>query len=84
MAVTSLASTQLADQAETAAEDAPRHGYPPPVRPVGSTVVAYCGALMVVQGESLTRPPGDTCPDCAQIWRERKRRGRRFGHAPRH
>jgi hypothetical protein len=47
------------------------HGYPPPVRPAGTTVTAYCGAKMTVRGEASPTPPSDTCPECAEIWRRR-------------
>ncbi len=48
------------------------HGYPPPVRPAGTAVTAYCGVRMIVRGERTALPPEDTCPICAQIWRSRK------------
>ncbi|MCL6640998.1 MAG: hypothetical protein K6T92_06450, partial [Candidatus Rokubacteria bacterium] len=33
------------------------HGYPPPVRAPGTLTTAYCGELIVVQGECTDRPP---------------------------
>jgi hypothetical protein len=48
------------------------HGYPPPIRPAGTAVTAYCGVRMIVRGELTKLPPEDTCPICAQIWRSRK------------
>jgi hypothetical protein len=48
------------------------HGYPPPVRPPGTAVTAYCGVPMIVRGESAKTPPPDTCPECVAIWRHFK------------
>jgi len=53
-------------------DDEMAHGYPPPIRPAGTAVTAYCGARMIVRGERTALPPEDTCPVCAQIWRSRK------------
>jgi hypothetical protein len=52
--------------------DRVKHGYPPPARPVGSEVTAYCGASMVVAGEYDDEPPGDACPLCALAWEYRQ------------
>ncbi len=52
------------------------HGYPPPVRPAGSAVVAYCGAPMIVRGESTFTPPPDSCPACVEIWERRRQQAR--------
>lgn len=62
------ATTETVEYRERTGDEV-RHGYPPPERPVGSTVVAYCGAVMVVSGEAWDAPPQDTCPDCADVWR---------------
>jgi hypothetical protein len=74
--VASQSSTEsVPRQAGEGAEEV-THGYPPPARPVGSTVVAYCGAVMTVRGESSAAPPPDTCAECAAIWKRRRRRSR--------
>ncbi|WP_041835094.1 hypothetical protein [Acidothermus cellulolyticus] len=51
-----------------------KHGYPPPVRAPGTLTTAYCGELIVVQGECTDRPPRDACPLCALAWEQRRRR----------
>jgi hypothetical protein len=61
---------------DPAPESEPAHGYPPPVRPAGSAVIAYCGAPMIVRGESTFTPPPDTCPACVEIWEQRRRLAR--------
>jgi hypothetical protein len=48
------------------------HGYAPPARPVGSVVVAYCGALMIVRGEYASIPPLDTCVECIAVWKRER------------
>lgn len=52
------------------------HGYPPPVRPAGATVTAYCGIQITVRGESSPNPPQNTCPRCADIWQKTRKRRR--------
>jgi hypothetical protein len=60
-------------QAERLSVDDFQHGYPPPEQPPGTTVVAYCGVLMVVQGEFDPAPPSEACPRCVKEWRRRSR-----------
>ena len=66
---------------ETAVDGGPApelaHGYPPPVLPAGSAVIAYCGAAMIVRGESTFTPPPDTCPACVEIWEQQRWLARR-------
>ncbi|MGI8334564.1 hypothetical protein ACRYCC_31825 [Actinomadura scrupuli] len=69
----SQSSTEFAPRPAPAGADEVAHGYPPPERPAGSTVVAYCGAVITVRGESSDAPPPDTCPECATIWERRRR-----------
>ncbi|MCO5986436.1 hypothetical protein NE235_09985 [Actinoallomurus spadix] len=72
--MTPRSSTELALRPEGTGDEEVTHGYPPPARPAGTTVVAYCGAVMTVRGESTSAPPPDTCAECAKIWRRRRRR----------
>ncbi|WP_433178556.1 hypothetical protein [Actinoallomurus sp. CA-150999] len=74
--MTPRSSTELALRPTGDSGEEVTHGYPPPARPVGSTVVAYCGVVMTVKGESSSAPPPDTCAECAKIWRRRRRRFR--------
>jgi hypothetical protein len=74
--VAAQSSTESAPRPASAGAEEVTHGYPPPARPVGTTVVAYCGAVMTVRGESSAAPPPDTCTECAAIWRRRRRRAR--------
>lgn len=51
-----------------------KHGYPPPRLAPGTLTTAYCGELIIVEGECSDRPPRDACPLCVLAWEERRRR----------
>jgi hypothetical protein len=68
-------STVEAPWEATDRSDRVKHGYPPPARPAGSVVTAYCGAEMVVSGEYDEAPPGDACPLCVLGWEIRQDSG---------